>query len=169
VTSQMKAKIKALRGELDSQNADNGIGSKTMIGLAVSAIERAINKELKKKWGLTHAEYIVLHALIDHGGSITLSQLTSKVLFTRQAIAMTARALEKRGLIAREAVKNDRRKIRLTLTEAGFEFIKSILLSPQRKGFHETLVSYLTEDEVNSMLVIFDKMVKGLKRKKLFN
>jgi DNA-binding MarR family transcriptional regulator len=167
VQSDLKSQVKDFRGKLENNTLGTGIEPYSSIGVTICVLEKAINKELRK-WAVNHSELIVLYAMIEYGGSVTLTRLTHKLyFFTRQAIAMTTRALENRGLVSRESVKTDRRKIRIILTEKGFELIKNIILSPERKGFHNSLVHHLNEDELGSLIATLDKMVKGLRRKGL--
>lgn len=163
----LKNHIKAFRDELENDTLGTGIEPYSSIGVTVCVIEKAIGKE-HRKWGVSYSELIVLYVLIEYGGAVTLTRLTNKLFFfTRQAIAMTTRALESRGLVSREGVKSDRRKIRILLTENGFELIKKIILSPERKSFHNSLAYYLSEDELGSLVPTLGKVVKGLRRNDL--
>ena len=165
---QLKDEVKALRGELWDRKKTPVTEAHAQIALAAAAIERAVSKQLRKR-GLSHSEFMVLYALVDYGGTVTLSRMTKKLLFTRQAIALTTRGLEKRGLVSRDGVKSDLRKIQVSLTEDGFKFIKGIALSPDRKKLHDALVYSLNEDEVSQLISTMTRVMDNLRRRDVFS
>lgn len=68
---------------------------------------------------LSYAKLLALETLVEAGGAMTLSKLAGAVHCTKANISQLVDRMEREGLVAREAGKEDRRSIVATLTEKG--------------------------------------------------
>jgi DNA-binding MarR family transcriptional regulator len=68
--------------------------------------------------GVTVAEWVVLRALFDHK-SLQPSMLSARLSLTRGAISKLADRLEKKSLLVRYGIANDRRTRNLCLSDTG--------------------------------------------------
>ena len=76
---------------------------------------------------------------------LTPSELISSMMLTSGAMTNRLDKLEKKGLIAREHSKEDRRSVSVQLTSKGFELIDA-LIEQHLQAQHE-LMGSLTRDE----------------------
>ncbi|WP_039986655.1 MarR family winged helix-turn-helix transcriptional regulator [Vibrio owensii] len=85
--------------------------------------------ELHKRYDLKMGEFDVLATLRRSGQPyrLTPSELISSMMLTSGAMTNRLDKLEKKGLIAREHSKEDRRSVTVELTEKGFELIDSLI------------------------------------------
>lgn len=108
-------------------------------------------------------ELFVLGRISEQG--VTMTEIQNHLFMTKPAVSQTLNAMESRGLIRREIDPRDRRKITVTLTEAGKEF--------QRKN-HEyadrvmelTLARFGEENmrELIRLLTLMADITEGIKQ-----
>ncbi len=78
-----------------------------------------------QKHGLTMTEYSVVMVLW-HGGPTPLGELSERILLTGASTTYTVKKLEKRGLLARESLSEDKRVVMGVITEKGRSLAKKI-------------------------------------------
>ncbi|HDM8240122.1 MarR family winged helix-turn-helix transcriptional regulator [Vibrio campbellii] len=98
--------------------------------------------ELHKRYDLKMGEFDVLATLRRSGQPyrLTPSELISSMMLTSGAMTNRLDKLEKKGLIAREHSKEDRRSVTVELTAKGFELIDS-LIEQHLQAQHELMGS----------------------------
>ncbi|ELH4836921.1 MarR family transcriptional regulator [Vibrio harveyi] len=103
--------------------------------------------EVHKRYDLKMGEFDVLATLRRSGEPyrLTPSELVSSMMLTSGAMTNRLDKLEKKGLIAREHSKEDRRSVSVQLTSKGFELIDA-LIEQHLQAQHE-LMGSLTRDE----------------------
>ncbi|ELH7812476.1 MarR family transcriptional regulator [Vibrio harveyi] len=103
--------------------------------------------EVHKRYDLKMGEFDVLATLRRSGEPyrLTPSELISSMMLTSGAMTNRLDKLEKKGLIAREHSKEDRRSVSVQLTSKGFELIDA-LIEQHLQAQHE-LMGSLTRDE----------------------
>jgi len=163
VTSKLENQTVSLCREIYKQTPKEFMRANISIVLAALATETILNRVFSK-YNLNHKAFLLLHVLLENGGTMTLSELTRNLYITRQAVSLNTRKLEKRGLISREETKSDRRSIEVTLTENGLEFIRRIGLSEWRKKVHNSLMSFMNEREAKQLTTILIRVAKDLHR-----
>ncbi|WP_050905102.1 MarR family winged helix-turn-helix transcriptional regulator [Vibrio campbellii] len=111
--------------------------------------------ELHKRYDLKMGEFDVLATLRRSGQPyrLTPSELISSMMLTSGAMTNRLDKLEKKGLIAREHSKEDRRSVTVELTAKGFELIDS-LIEQHLQAQHELMgsLSSAEKGQVNQAL-----------------
>ncbi|MFM2611357.1 MarR family winged helix-turn-helix transcriptional regulator [Vibrio campbellii] len=111
--------------------------------------------ELHKRYDLKMGEFDVLATLRRSGKPyrLTPSELISSMMLTSGAMTNRLDKLEKKGLIAREHSKEDRRSVTVELTAKGFELIDS-LIEKHLQAQHELMgsLSSAEKGQVNQAL-----------------
>lgn len=111
--------------------------------------------ELHKRYDLKMGEFDVLATLRRSGKPyrLTPSDLISSMMLTSGAMTNRLDKLEKKGLIAREHSKEDRRSVTVELTAKGFELIDS-LIEQHLQAQHELMgsLSSAEKGQVNQAL-----------------
>ncbi|OPH50232.1 MarR family winged helix-turn-helix transcriptional regulator [Vibrio campbellii] len=111
--------------------------------------------ELHKRYDLKMGEFDVLATLRRSGQPyrLTPSELISSMMLTSGAMTNRLDKLEKKGLIAREHSKEDRRSVTVELTTKGFELIDS-LIEQHLQAQHELMgsLSSAEKGQVNQAL-----------------
>jgi len=162
VPSELESRTKSLRREIYKQTPNVFLKANISIVLAALATETILNKVFKK-YSVNHKTFLLLHMLLENGGSMTIPVLTKKLYITRQAVALTTRKLEERGLVSREETREDRRIIKVKLTENGFELVREIGLSEWRKKIHNSFMSFVSEKEAKLLTTILTRVARELR------
>jgi DNA-binding MarR family transcriptional regulator len=95
----------------------------------------------------------------ERGGSLTPSELAKDMMLSTSAMTNRLDRLEKRGLIARQADPQDRRSLRIVLTEAGFALIESLVVS--HVATEERLLACLDGAEREQLKALLAKVAAG--------
>jgi DNA-binding MarR family transcriptional regulator len=83
-------------------------------------LERAIEQQLRKDAGLSHAQYEILSRLeAADGGRLRMSELADVIVVSRSGLTYQIIQLEKAGLARREKCPSDERGVVAILTAAG--------------------------------------------------
>lgn len=101
--------------------------------LSLRQILRATSMEsrrLARAIGFSGPQLLLLRALEDRG-TLTASELARVVSLSQATITPMIAALESRGLLHRKRSDEDRRRIHITLSEAGHQALKSVPLPMQ--------------------------------------
>ena len=115
-------------------------------------------KENLDRYGLDFPGLDVLLTLRRNGRDAALSPSEMAADMMLSAGAMTARLdkLEKRGLIARQPDPQDRRGVRIILTDAGFDL--SDALVPDHVAAEEAMLAPLTKEERRTLTALLSKI-----------
>lgn len=96
--------------------------------------------------GLCLTDFMILEALL-HKGPLTITEIQGKILLASGSMTAAVDRLEKKGVITRLFVKEDRRARLLELTAAGRKLIERIY--GEHKLEFEELMSVLSDKEIH--------------------
>lgn len=114
-----------------------------------------------KKFKLSKPQFNALYIIHLSGeGGITLSSLGDKMVVTRANITTLVDRMEARGLIRRVINKEDRRSIKVVITEEGKKIINAVLL--RHKIFTSEILDFLTKNEKERVNELLQKIQKEL-------
>ncbi|MGZ4435528.1 MAG: MarR family winged helix-turn-helix transcriptional regulator [Trebonia sp.] len=89
---------------------------------AVQLLATAVDNQLHRDSGLSHADYEILVRLSEEPErALRMSELADRTLFSRSRLSHAVGRLEKSGLVRREPYSGDRRGLCAVLTEVGFQ------------------------------------------------
>ena len=106
---------------------------------------------------LSMKEYDVLYTLSKCPEPISLNELNRHVLLSQPAMSRMVDRLAGRGLVARCTDPDDRRGVRLSLTEAGRELQRRIGRAHAR-DVARAMTEALTNDEIRQLAAICRKL-----------
>jgi DNA-binding MarR family transcriptional regulator len=79
---------------------------------------------LPKEDEMNLASCTLLYHIKEHGGDLSGEKIRNELSVTKPAVSQMLSCLEKKGFLTREINKENRRRIVLSLTEKGAEFIE---------------------------------------------
>ncbi len=83
-------------------------------------LDRAIEQQLRRDAGLSHAQYEILSRLeAAEAGQLRMSELADVIIASRSALTYQVSQLERAGLVRREKCPSDDRGVLAVLTGAG--------------------------------------------------
>lgn len=122
-----------------------------------------VNKFLEfqmKKYAQDQTRMNILYLLIANGGTMTPTNISERVYRSKHAITRAIDILETKNLVKREASRNDRRSINVTITENGINLVKESLPDLQRASSIAT--SCLTNEQAEGLKALLRKLRKWL-------
>lgn len=122
----------------------------------------ALDRQLQRDAGLTHASYIVLAMLSEAPArSLRMSDLAARANSSPSRLSHAVARLQERGWITREPDPKDGRGTVATLTDAGMEML--VATAPGHVGaVREHLFDRLTAEQVTALGEICDAVLDGL-------
>src|SRR5437588_4903306 len=125
-----------------------------------------LEQHLARESGLSGADYRVLVPLSEApGGLLRARDLGSEIGWDRSRLSHHLSRMEKRGLVIREECAEDARGLMVRLTNAGRRAIEEAA-----PGHAEAVRRYffdqLSNDEIETMAAVFDRVLDNLKRER---
>ncbi len=99
---------------------------------------------------------MILHYIKTHGGAVSPSEISKAIGISTARITAVLGNLEKKGLLVRTMDENDRRKIRITLTEVGQSHVEKMERDIMTN--FRSLVEYLGEEDTCMAIRILEKL-----------
>lgn len=110
------------------------------------------------RWELSPSQFNILNLLHDHPDGLTQIELSRELITHRSNVTGLVDRLEKRRLLARHDVPNDRRAYLVTLTSAGRRLVEQIL--PEYLGRAESAL----ETVPLRQLAEFNRQLAGINK-----
>lgn len=155
--------VEALAEEIKAQASDLRFNSLVSFTYTADIMNRYLDIELRK-YGTGRTYFNILHTLITHGGMMTPTELSRRVIRSKHAITRAVDSLEKEGLVARQGIGSDRRMREVAITKEGLDFIKQAM--PDRQDVSFRVMSCLNKQEAqefNTTLTRLRKHILSLK------
>lgn len=115
------------------------------------------NKQLGSKYGLTVPQLVCLRQLLQEG-VMTLGRLAKAVYLSQATVTGIIDRLYEKGLISRERSTEDRRKMKVRLTEKGIQMVRNMPW-PLQERFSNSLAA-LPEAEQDQIDQTLKKLVQ---------
>lgn len=115
---------------------------------------------------MPRSEFVTLNAISrllkdQPNGKVYASDISSKLCISGPAVSRSLNRLEDKGLIMRNIGRDDRRNVYIELTEAGMSELK--INMEKYTDFMETILSYLSQDEMEEFTRLCKKIADGMK------
>ena len=114
---------------------------------------------LNEQFDLSIAEWRILGQLAYHESS-TVAELAQRTLTDKAQISRSVQSLNERGLVRRKAHTTDARRVVLSLSKRGEDYVRKVF--PHRSAFNEELLSQLTKQEQKALHGAIDKLTRYL-------
>lgn len=125
------------------------------LSLLSNLASRAIAMHYQETHGLTTTQWRIIAVLRQFAG-LTASELVERTAMDKVAIHRAVRGLMEKGLVRRREASDDRRRLRLSLSDAGI-FLHS-QVAPKAIQFEAELLACLNQDEQAQLEKILDKL-----------
>ena len=112
---------------------------------------------------LKPSEHFTLRMLhtINKGKKVMPSQLAKRMELSLPAITHQLKALEKHGYVVREMSTSDRRRVDVSISEAGYELFERI--RAQHQEFMCGIIEFLGEEDSRKFLMLISRVVEYIK------
>lgn len=123
-----------------------------------NAVTRA-SRSILDATGLTYPQYVVMMALWEHD-AISVGELQQKTLIDSGSLSLMLKKMVAKNLIQLIASKDDKRRKAVHLTEEGWAL--RAIAQHERDKMHAAQAQLLTENELNQLTYLLDKLKTGL-------
>lgn len=149
----------------------NRILDKTPLGRLLSILKsfevlsRYLEIELGQ-YGATLIRFNVMSTLFSNGGEMTPSEIAGSVFREKNSVTAVLNTLERQGLIRREPSADDRRSVRVVITDEGWR--EANHLNPIAQELSREILSCLekekTADLINTMRKLRESLLPKIAR-----
>lgn len=126
--------------------------------IAMKKLDRAL-AGLLEEFNITAPQSFVLFCLLEEDGS-TLKEIGTKAMIDSSSMTVLVDKLENENLVERRLDPEDRRAIRVFLTDKGRELAERALEIGQK--FNEYVLSFIPEEHKESFIAGLENLVKGM-------
>ncbi|WP_195948039.1 MarR family winged helix-turn-helix transcriptional regulator [Paraclostridium bifermentans] len=110
---------------------------------------------------ITTKQWFLLISIIRSGvNSPTLTEVSKIIGYSRQNVKKLSINLEKAGFVELQKDVNDSRVLRISLTDSCYQYFKN--RQEKEESFIERLYDGITEEELDSMLLVMKKLEKNI-------
>lgn len=145
----MKKPIETIKNELIGQK-DPWVEEAVHAVFAASEIFETYVSTRHAEYGITQRGIAVLYSIVMNNGKLSQKRMPKILNRTKQAVASALANLEKRNLIERETVGQDRRKRMVKITKEGLKIASECL--PLRAEFYDCVRSGLSRDDAERLV-----------------
>mgnify|MGYP006421519949 CR=1 FL=1 len=142
-----------------TENPAGGFDLAAFLPYRLNVLAGRVSRQLAAVYGarfdLDIAEWRILAHLSQESG-VSVREVQKRVDLDKAKVTRAAKRLETRGLLTKHANDEDRRLVRLTLTEAGRARVDEIV--PVAERYLERLLAVLDEDERTTFLSALSKL-----------
>lgn len=121
----------------------------------VSFIIKKRGRDILKNFDITTPQFLALQVLRDEPG-ITMGELCEKLFLAYSTATDLVDRMEKNGYVNRQRDLEDRRVIRLFITEKGEEIIHEVILA--RRRYVEQILKELSAEEIEQLATLLEKL-----------
>ncbi len=108
---------------------------------------------------------LYINGEIENNEKMTPTNLSHFQNVNKNTISSLINGLESQGLVVREADVNDRRIVRLKITDAGQEVVRTMV--PQQMDYMNEISSELTDVEKDQLIELLTKLLISLKHRSM--
>jgi len=134
----------------------------------LNEVNSSFHKNLEEyfaKWSLTASQILVL-TLLDKHEDMKISEIAARMGFADSNISGIVDRLENAGFVGRTRSTEDRRIVKVSLTDKALELKKEFDLSIEE--YFNQFLKRTSQEELDSMVINLEKLKQLLARKDIF-
>lgn len=125
------------------------LGTLLSVLTSFEVLERYLEVELRQhEVSLIH--FNIMSALYKNGGEMTPSEIAEAVFREKNSITAVLNTLERQGLVRREPSTNDRRSVKVVITDKGWQ--EANRLNPVVQELSRKALAYLEKQNVEALV-----------------
>ncbi len=135
--------------EVSKRTDKTPLGTLLSILTSFEVLARYLEIELKG-YQATLIRFNVMSALFKNGGEMTPSEIAEVVFREKNSITAVLNTMEKQGVVRREPSTNDRRSVKVVITEKGWKEVNR--LSPVAQELSRGALTCLDKEKVEELV-----------------
>ena len=135
------------------------LGTLLSILMSFEVLERYLEIELRR-YEASLIRFNIMSTLFKNGGEMMPSEIAASVFREKNSITAVINTLEKEGVVRREPSPDDRRSVRVVITEKGWR--QANRLSPVAQEISREALSCIDREEVEDLVEIMRHLRENL-------
>jgi len=135
------------------------LGTLLSILMSFEVLARYLEVELRR-YDATLIKFHIMSTLFKNGGEMTPSEIAESVFREKNSITAVINTLEKQGVVRREPSTDDRRSVKVVITDKGWQ--EANRLSPVAQELSREALSCVEKEQVETLVGIMRTIRESL-------
>jgi DNA-binding MarR family transcriptional regulator len=153
-------------GEVNKRTDKTPLGTLLSILTSYEVLERYLETELQRQ-DISLIRFNVMSTLFKNGGEMTPSEIAESVFREKNSITAVINTLEKQGVVRREPSRDDRRSVKVIITDKGWN--EANRLNPIAQDLSRQALSCLDKERIEELIEMMREVRESLLPKVLRN
>jgi DNA-binding MarR family transcriptional regulator len=149
----------AIPGEISKRIDKTPLGTLLSILMSYEVLARYLEVELKR-YDASLIRFNIMSTLFKNGGEMTPSEIAENVFREKNSVTAVINTLEKQGVVRREPSTDDRRSVRVIITDKGWNDANR--LNPIAQELSRQALSCLDKQKVEELTSIMRTLRESL-------
>ena len=145
--------------EVSKRTDKTPLGTLLSILMSFEVLARYLEVELKR-YEASLIRFNIMSALFKNGGEMTPSEISESVFREKNSITAVINTLERQGVVRREPSTNDRRSVKVVITDKGWK--EANRLSPIAQELSREALSCMDKNQVEDLVDMMRKLRESL-------
>jgi DNA-binding MarR family transcriptional regulator len=146
-------------GEIGKRTDKTPLGTLLSILMSYEVLARYLEVELKR-YDASLIRFNIMSTLFKNGGEMTPSEIAENVFREKNSVTAVINTLERQGVVHREPSANDRRSVRVIITDKGWNDANR--LNPVAQELSRQALSCLDNQQVEELVSIMRTLRESL-------
>ena len=135
--------------EVNKRTDKPPLGTLLSILMSFEVLARYLEVELRR-YEASLIRFNIMSTLFKNGGEMTPSEIAESVFREKNSITAAINTMERQGVVRREPSPNDRRSVKVVITDKGWK--EANRLSPIAQEISREVLSSIDKDKVEDMV-----------------
>jgi len=135
--------------EVSKRTDKTPLGTLLSIMMSFEVLARYLEIELRR-YEASLIRFNIMSTLFKNGGEMTPSEISESVFREKNSITAVLNTMERQGVVRREPSTNDRRSVKVVITDKGWK--EANRLSPIAQEISREALSCLNKDKVEDLV-----------------
>ena len=159
MTGNTEKSVQTLADKIETTNSEMRVQTFLWLLFTTDVVTRYLDTHLSK-YEVSRTGFHVLNTLVTHAGTMKPTEISKIVFRTKHTITRTVDELEKRGLVERKTIGEDRRTRQVSITSKGLDLVRAAL--PDLRQVSRAATSSLGKEQTSQLNNILKQLSKDL-------
>lgn len=142
-------RLMTVNNEVSKRTDRTPLGTLLSILMSFEVLARYLEVELRR-YEASLIRFNIMSTLFTNGGEMTPSEIAERVFREKNSITAVINTLERQGVVRREPSSNDRRSVKVVITDKGWK--EANRLSPIAQELSREALSCMNKDKVEDLV-----------------
>ncbi len=145
--------------EVSKRTDKTPLGTLLSVLMSFEVLERYLEVELRR-YDATLIRFNIMSTLFKNGGEMTPSEIAESVFREKNSITAAINTMEKQGVVRREPSPDDRRSVKVVITDKGWK--EANQLNPVAQELSREVLSCIDKEQVEVLVGIMRTVRESL-------